>query len=349
MKTFIHKFLLLAVLPATLAGCGGAAKTDEPKKESVRVKVAEVEYTDFAQPILASGTLVSDKEARLSFKTGGIIAELLVDEGEAVAKGQLLARLNLTEIDAQLGQARNAFEKAERDFKRVSNLYRDSAATLEQFQNAQTGYQLAEQALQIAGFNQRYSSIYATESGRVLRKLMNEGELVGPGQPVYVINSTRPGDWVIRIGLADRDWTRLSLGDEASVWLDAFPGDTLKATVSEIAEAADPFTGTFAVELRIDAGNRRLASGLVARLRINPSRKEQLGLLPIEAVTTADRTTATLFTLNTDGKTVASRTVTVAHILPDQVAIRTEGEPLHAVVTEGASYLRDGEAVTVIH
>jgi multidrug efflux pump subunit AcrA (membrane-fusion protein) len=79
MKTFIHKFLLLAVLPATLAGCGGAAKTDEPKKESVRVKVAEVEYTDFAQPILASGTLVSDKEARLSFKTGGIIAELLVD------------------------------------------------------------------------------------------------------------------------------------------------------------------------------------------------------------------------------------------------------------------------------
>ncbi|XQP84063.1 MAG: hypothetical protein ACOJUL_13775 [Candidatus Pollutiaquabacter aromativorans] len=87
MKTFIHKFLLLAVLPATLAGCGGAAKTDEPKKESVRVKVAEVEYTDFAQPILASGTLVSDKEARLSFKTGGIIAELLVDEGEAVSQG----------------------------------------------------------------------------------------------------------------------------------------------------------------------------------------------------------------------------------------------------------------------
>ena len=122
------------------------------------------------------------------------------------ARGQLLARLNLTEIDAQVGQARNAFEKAERDFKRVSNLYRDSAATLEQFQNAQTGFQLAEQALQIAGFNQRYSSIYATESGRVLRKLMNEGELVGPGQPVYVINSTRPGDWVIRIGVADRDW-----------------------------------------------------------------------------------------------------------------------------------------------
>ena len=51
----------------------------------------------------------------------------------------------------------------------MSNLYRDSAATLEQFQNAQTGYQLAEQALQIAGFNQRYSSIYATESGRVLQ------------------------------------------------------------------------------------------------------------------------------------------------------------------------------------
>ena len=348
MKTFIHKFLLLAVLPATLAGCGGAAKTDEPKKESVRVKVAEVEYTDFAQPILASGTLVSDKEARLSFKTGGIIAELLVDEGEAVAKGQLLARLNLTEIDAQLGQARNAFEKAERDFKRVSNLYRDSAATLEQFQNAQTGYQLAEQALQIAGFDQRYSSIYATESGRVLRKLMNEGELVGPGQPVYVINSTRPGDWVIRIGVADRDWARLALRDPAQVWLDAYPGDTLKAEVSEIAEVADPLTGTFSVKLRIEAGERRLASGLVARIRLLPARKEKLGLVPIEAVTTADRDAATLFSLRDNGKTVEARTVQVAHILPDRVAVRAEDESLRTVVTDGASYLHDGETVTVL-
>lgn len=348
MKTTLHKFLLLAVLPATLAGCGGAAKTNEPTKETVRVKVAEVEYTDFAQPILASGTLVSDKEARLSFKTGGIIAELLVDEGEAVAQGQLLARLNLTEIDAQLGQARNAFEKAERDFKRVSNLYRDSAATLEQFQNTQTGYQLAEQALQIAGFNQRYSSIYATESGRVLRKLMNEGELVGPGQPVYVINSTRPGDWVIRIGVADRDWARLALRDRAQVWLDAYPGDTLQADVSEIAEVADPLTGTFSVKLRIEAGERRLASGLVARIRLLPTRKEKLGLVPMEAITTADHDAATLFRLNDDGKTVTARTVQVAHILPDRVAVRTEDESLHTVVTDGASYLHDGETVTVV-
>ena len=154
---------------------------------------------------------------------------------------------------------------------------------------------------------------------------------------------------MIRIGVADRDWARLSLGDEASVWLDAFPGDTLKASVSEIAEAADPSPApspSSCASMPATAASRAdwsLASASTPRAR------EQLGLLPIEAVTTADRTTATLFTLNTDGKTVASRTVTVAHILPDQVAIRTEGEPLHAVVTEGASYLRDGEAVTVIH
>ncbi|XQP84061.1 MAG: hypothetical protein ACOJUL_13765 [Candidatus Pollutiaquabacter aromativorans] len=71
-------------------------------------------------------------------------------------------------------------------------------------------------------------------------------------------------------------------------------------------------------------------------------------MLPIEAVTTADRNAATLFSLRDDGKTVEARTVQVAHILPDRVAIRAESETLHTVVTDGASYLHDGETVTVL-
>ena len=141
---------------------------------------------------------------------------------------------------------------------------------------------------------------------------------------------------------------RLALRDPAQVWLDAYPGDTLKAEVSEIAEVADPLTGTFSVKLRIEAGERRLASGLVARLQLFPSRKTQVGLVPIEAVTGADRNEATLFSLKADGKTVEARSVQVAHILPDRVAIRPESEPVHTVVTDGASYLHDGETVTVL-
>ena len=139
-----------------------------------------MEYTEFARPIETSGTIVSDKARASRSKTGGIIAELLVDEGEAVSKGPV-ARASQPHRDRRAGRTGpQRFEKAERDFKRVNNLYRDSAARSNSSRTRRPATRLAEQTPQIAGFNQRYSSIYATGSGRVLRKLMNEGELVGP-------------------------------------------------------------------------------------------------------------------------------------------------------------------------
>ncbi|MGY0039503.1 biotin/lipoyl-binding protein [Pedobacter sp. NJ-S-72] len=76
--------------------------------------------------IAVSGQFTTDDEVLLSFKTGGIINSLLVKEGDAVKKGQLLATLNLTEINAQVQQTQLSYEKAKRDYQRTKNLYSDS-------------------------------------------------------------------------------------------------------------------------------------------------------------------------------------------------------------------------------
>jgi multidrug efflux pump subunit AcrA (membrane-fusion protein) len=101
-----------------------------------------------------------------------------VKEGDAIKKGQVLAVLDLTEINAQVTQATLAFEKAERDYKRLSNLYRDSVVTLEQFQNAGTGLDIAREQLTAARFNRTFSEIRASENGYILRKFVNEGQVI---------------------------------------------------------------------------------------------------------------------------------------------------------------------------
>src|SRR4029079_18657756 len=126
-----------------------------------------------------------------------------------VAKGQLLATLDLTEINAQVQQANQGVEKVQRDVKRVKNLYNDTVATLEQVQNANTQLKVAEESLRIARFNQQYAQIRATESGIILKKLMNEGELASAGSPVFQFNGTAGNDWVIRFGVSDKDWAVL--------------------------------------------------------------------------------------------------------------------------------------------
>ena len=88
----------------------------------IAVELEPVVQKAIGQPITWSGLIFSDTEARLSFKIGGIIERIYVEEGQSVRKGQLLAKLDLTEISAQVTQALNGMEKAERDLQRIQNL-----------------------------------------------------------------------------------------------------------------------------------------------------------------------------------------------------------------------------------
>ncbi len=119
-----------AFLGIGMSNCGSnLAKENDANTNSIAVRLAQVETQVINRPILASGLVASASEARLAFKTGGVIDRILVKEGQTVVRGQLLATLNLTEISAQVNQAKEGVAKAERDLNRVKNLYADSVVS----------------------------------------------------------------------------------------------------------------------------------------------------------------------------------------------------------------------------
>lgn len=274
-----------------LAACSPSEQpATEVKNAPTAVHVAEVLDQDYAKPIIITGSLSSDREARLSFATGGVISRILVREGESVKKGQLLATLDLTPISSQTKQAEEAVSKAERDFQRVKALYQDSAATLEQFQNTRTGLEVARQGLKQAGFQESFSQLRAPADGKILFKLMNEGEVTGAGNPVLVVNATGSGQWMLKAGVSDKDWLRLKRGNQAAITLDAAPNETIQATITDLAEAANPMTGTFEVGLRLSTNptSVALASGLIAKAKIQPSSNGKSIMVPVEALLEAN-------------------------------------------------------------
>lgn len=286
----LYSLLLLGAL----WGCGGKKESETPTTATdstgvtdgsvVPVRLASVQQVERAEPVIASGLVSSLEEARLSFKVGGIINKLYVGEGQSVRKGQLLATLNLTEIDAQVTQAQLAQEKAERDLGRVKKLYADTAATLEQLQNATTGSNVAQQNLTIAEFNRGYAQIRVSVDGTVTRKLVNEGEFAAAGAGVYLLSGNRRSDWVVRVGISDKDWDRLKLGDRACIHLDAYPDKSLTGTISELAQAADPMNKLYEVEVRLTGNGVKLAPGLFAKVTLTPAQRRTYCLVPIEAI-----------------------------------------------------------------
>lgn len=344
MSKFLSVTALLCVAALGVTACSSQAEPASHRATPVHVQAAT---TGPAKPAITTNGIVATKdEMRLSFKVAGVIKRIYVEEGQAVRKGERLAEIELTEIDAQVSQARAMAEKAKRDLERGERLYADQVISLEQLQDLRTQASMQSAQLQGVEFNRGYSVIAAPQDGVVLRKLSQERELVPAGQAVLIIGAHERG-YVVRAALSDREVVQLKLGDPAEILMDAYPGQRIAGTVSEIANAADDKSGLFPVEVRFGSVPVPLASGLVAKLRIHPAsgREAALTYVPISAVVEGDHENASVFVV--DGNRARRREVRVAFIEPGGVALTSGLQAGERIVTDGALYLEDEEQIEV--
>jgi RND family efflux transporter MFP subunit len=354
MKKVILYSSIPVLIAITLFTCANQKTETEKKAEvnpleegAIAVTLSPVQQVNISKPVSASGLVATKNESRLSFKIGGVIRKIYVEEGQSVQKGQVLASLDLTEIDAQVNQAKSNVEKWKRDLERVQRLYKDSAATLETLQNIQTAYDVALENKSVAEFNREYATIRASSSGKVLKKFLNEGELAGPGTPVFFLNSAGQDEWLIKLAVADIDWVRTKPGDKANVSLDVFPGEILKGVVSQIGEGADPFTGLYPIEVSLSGNGKRLASGLFASVDIIPAKPLSLSQIPIEALVEGNGNKAYVFVLDADQKHIKKILVNVTFIDGGSAFVNKGLEGVEKVITSGSGFLTDSSVVTV--
>jgi RND family efflux transporter MFP subunit len=258
----------------------------------------------------------------------------------------VLAELSQTEISSEVDKATQARTKAQRDLGRAQNLYRDSVVTLEQLQDATTAAEVAESNLRIARFNRDWSVIRAPAAGVILRKSVEASQLVLPGVSVLVMRTARKG-LVLRAGLSDRDALRLRLGDRAIIRFDALPGESFAGSVAQIASASHAATGTYAVEVAVEARGRQFASGLVGTIEITPRSTTNMTLVPIEALVEGDGDSATVYVLSADGQRALRRRVHVAFISGESAVTASPLADGIRVITSGAGYVRDSALVRI--
>lgn len=340
-------FIIAAIV---IAACNGKASENKlvVKSETIPVKLLPINQDTASNVITASGLLSTENEARLSFKIGGIIEKIFVREGEQVRKGQLLATLKSTEIASQVQQVQLAVEKAQRDYQRANNLYMDSVVTLEQLQNAKTGVDIARQNLQQVAFNQQYSRIYAPADGFVVKKIGNEGEFASSGSPVLFTNAlSSSSKWILKIGLSDKEWSALEVGNNANVSVDAFPGKMFKAVVSKKSISADAASGSFQAELQVDFDQQQPAIGMFGKASITVSHSSVGFSIPYEALLEANGKKGFVFVTD-DKKTVKKCTVTISDISNNVVYIGDGLQGHSYVVVAGSPYLNEQSIINPI-
>ncbi len=341
--------LIVAFFSMTLlVACKSKKQVEVIQDDIIPVKVMSLQIDSLQQTIHASGQFTTDDETNLSFKNGGIIRKIYVDVGDAVKKGQLLATVDLTEINAMSQQANLGYAKAQRDYERAVNLYKDSVATLEQMQNAKTALDIARQQYIGAGFNQSNSEIRATQSGYVLRRFAQDGQITGPGTPVLQINGAANGKWLLKAGVSDKQWSAIAVGDKAVITTDALEGKTFAATVIKKSEGIDPMSGTFIIQLQItDSDKKGIAAGLFGKAIITPTRTTEAWAIPYDALLDSDKNTGYVFVTN-DDTTVQKLSVQISNVTNGKVIINSGLENVKHLIISGNAYLNENSKIKVL-
>lgn len=352
MNRSIQLFILFVL--AIVLTCMGCRKNYEEmlsdsliKKNYIPVFVEELSATTDAIPIYAIGRVASDVETKLSFKTGGYISRMTAREGDYVRKGKMLATLRTEEIDAQVLKAERALTKSQRDLERVSNMYNDSVATLENVQDLTTLVEVTEADVKVARYNQQYSRIVSPISGRLLKRLAEPNELVAPGQPIFVIASSKGQSYVMKINISDKDIPLVTYGTKAYISFDAFPEEEFKARVSRIAESADPMTGTFEVELAIEANNKRVRNGMIGKVVLEPSSINQYVKIPMASITEGVGSEIKVYTPDESDTIATLINLKVVRFADDFVWVDSKTIKSDRIITAGSAYLKDGQIIKI--
>ena len=337
---------IIGVLLLLMAGCKTSTQKEIPEINALQVKVQAVVMKEYKLPVRAAGMLSTTTEMKLGFKTGGIVKQLNIREGETVKRGEILVVLDLSEINAQVNQASIGLEKARRDMTRAGNLYQDSVATLEQYQNARSAFELAQSQKRIADFNLEHSRIVAPSDGKIQKIMVEANELIAPGYPALLFASTE-SDWVVRVALTDKDIVKFSLDDSARVEMDAFPDVRFPAEITELGAIADPVTGTYEAELRILRTDPQFRSGFIARAYIFPTKTSHSVAVPLETLLGANDNSASVYVFR-NGE-VSKRRIRTGRMVGDQIMVSEGLEPGELVVTEGAKYIVKGSRVNPVN
>ncbi len=137
--------------------------------QATPVRVATAGPADFLSQIRTVGRVEPDRSYVLAFKTAGVVAALHVEEGDAVRKGQVLAELDPRDVDAQLREAQEAADKAERELARIRKLHASGFASDAELQDADAQVKSTRATAQAARSNRGYASIVAPADGIVLQ------------------------------------------------------------------------------------------------------------------------------------------------------------------------------------
>jgi RND family efflux transporter MFP subunit len=348
---------LIFALPlvALVGGCKGEAGTE---KEAVRpVKVAVVEAGSGARTLTYSGVVRPRIESAVGFRVAGKVVERSVNIGDRIEVGQVIARLDETDLTlaensakAAVASAKSRRDVASDNLERAKVLLPKAIISQAAYDTRRNELDAAAAALESAEAQLRqaanavgYATLKADKAGIVTAVTGEPGQVVSAGQAIITLADA--GETEIAIAVPEADSGRLQVGQNAKVTLWAGPQVSTPGRVREIAGQADAASRTYAVRVAVDGPPKSMRLGMTATVAMRLDEKEAAAMVVPVTALAQDSGNPVVFVVDPVGKSVRKTPVEIARVTSDGVQVSGGLQSGDMVVSAGVQFLRDGMRV----
>ncbi|WP_435528416.1 efflux RND transporter periplasmic adaptor subunit [Mesorhizobium shangrilense] len=347
----IRKLPAAGLIVAAL-GLAGCSQEKTEVKDIIRpVKVVEIAQAHDTRQLSYSGSVRARTEMNLGFRVNGKITERLVDIGQRVVPGDVLARIDATDYqlsvksaEANLNAAERQVETADLARHRAEQLFSKNFAPKSQLDQATLSYDQAvatrdsaRSSLDQAKNQVGYTDLKADRNGIVTAVAADVGQVVGTGTPVVTV--AVDGEKEVLIAVPEMEIAEFKPGKivKAAFWSDS--ALALDGKVREVAGSADQQSRTFAVRVSLP-NDARVLLGMTANIEASATNERQLVSIPLSALAQKD-SQPIVWTVDRGADTVHARPVKVAEFAADGVRVAEGLKPGDVVVAAGTQFMTE--------
>lgn len=350
----ILRLTICLVAFGLLTGCKDDSGTPPPL---TRVKAVIAEIVDFAPTITLTGVVAAQVRTELSFRVSGKISERLVDVGDHVAKGQLLARLDPDEQQAELVTAQAAVASAEAAVRQTAAAFERQKELLTRGNTTRREYDEADAALRSANAQRdqarsdlgvaqdqlSYTELRADADGSITARTAEAGQVVAQAQPVFTLARDGPRDAVFQV----HEWALANVASDRdlTIALQADPAVKTVGDLREIAAAVNPSTQTVMVKIGLRETPHAMTLGALVN-GSGPMKQRKVMLLPWAALFEINGRPA-VWVIDPRSNVVSLRPITIDRYTKDRIAVAGGLQPGETVVSAGVQMLRPGQKVEI--
>ena len=330
---------------ALLTGCGigEASVTDKETIDAaipVPVEVTQPSRTDIYAIYAATATITSDADAPVIARVPGEVVELLVEEGDYVVAGQVLARLDGERLRLEMLAAKANLNRASTEYERNIDLSKRGLISASMFDSLQYDLEELEATYKLKQLSYDYSKIRAPIAGVVASREIKPGQNLAINDVAFRITDTK--ELIAYLHIPQSELSKFDVGHTANIQVASMPGTHFPATIQRISPTIDSRNGTFRATAMIDNANGDLAPGMFGRFTVAYEQHRAALVIPAEALLDEDDESTVYVVSNGE---VVRRTVETGIESGGNVEILSGLGDDEIIVVVGHSGLRSGSKV----